>query len=278
MQYAALCLLLFLAAPDPPKPITILQAHLHQFEDGPPLTAKHQFYPGDPVFISWRLASYSKTEADKPRVKLTWKVDVIDAEKRPLVESKTGAFDVELAPQDKEWMPKARHDFVLPPLLEPGAYTVIITAKDELANTSATKELPFNVEGPRIEKSDTLVARNFRFLRSEQDTKALQTPAYRPGDSVWARFEMTGYKLGPKNEYAVAYGLEVLRPNGERVYEEPNAATEKDKTFYPKRYVPGVLNLNLNKDLAKGDYTIILRLRDEVGNQKAESKHVFTVE
>lgn len=276
VSLAVLSLLLF--ASQAGKQVTIVEARLHQFEDGPVLAASHRFAAGDPVFVSWRIGGYQKTAGENPRVKLDWTVHVFDATGRKVVESRSGNFDTELAPQDKEWNPKARHDFVLPPLIDPGAYQVVIEVADGLSKTAARRELPFAIEGPLVEKSDTLVARNFRFLRGEHDGAPLKTSAYRPGDALWGRFEMTGYKLGPGNVYAVSYGLEVLRPNGEPVYAEPNAATESDKTFYPKRYVPGVLNLNLNRDLAKGDYTIILRVRDEVGKQAAESRHVFTVE
>jgi hypothetical protein len=41
------------------------------------------------------------------------------------------------------------------------------------------------------------------------------------------------------------------------MYAEPNATREKDATFYRKRYLQGALSLNLNKDLAKGDYVVI---------------------
>lgn len=273
---AAFCLVLFAAQAG--KQVTIIEARLHQFEDGPVLGAAHRFAPGDPVFVSWRLGGYEKTAGENPRVRLDWSVQVLDSAGRNVVAPKSGAVDASLAPQDKNWNPKARHDFVLPPLIDPGTYRVVIEAGDALNKTTARRELPFTIEGPLIEKSDTLVARNFRFLRAEQDGEPLKPAAYRPGGALWARFEMTGYKLGPGNSYAVSYGLEVLRPNGERVYAEPDAATESDKTFYPKRYVPGILNLNLNRDLAKGEYTIILRLRDAVGNQSAESKHVFIVE
>lgn len=276
VSLAALCLVLFAAQAG--KQVTILEARLHQFEDGPTLAASHPFAPGDPVFVSWRIGGYDKTPGENPRVKLDWTVHVLDSTGRKVVESKSSAVDTNLAPQDKNWNPKARHDFVLPPLIDPGSYQVVIEAADLLNKTTVRRELPFSIEGPLIEKSDTLVARNFRFLRAEQDGEPLKVAAYRPGDPLWARFEMTGYKLGPDNAYAVSYGLEVLRANGERVYAEPNAATESDKTFYPKRYVPGILNLNLNSDLAKGEYTIILRLRDTAGNQTAESKHVFIVE
>jgi hypothetical protein len=129
-----------------------------------------------------------------------------------------------------------------------------------------------------VEPSDGMTVRNFRFLRAEDDAEPLKDPAYRLGDSVWARFDMTGYKMGEKNRFDVEYGLKVLRPNGEVTYEEPKAAQAKDETFYPQRYTPGILSLNLPKDIATGDYKIILTVRDNIGGEKQETVHTFSVQ
>ena len=55
--------------------------------------------------------------------------------------------------------------------------------------------------------------------------------AYRPGDAVWARFDMTGYKLGDKNQVDIEYGLTVLREDGSVAYTQPQAANQKIQTF-----------------------------------------------
>ena len=53
---------------------------------------------------------------------------------------------------------------------------------------------------------------------------------------------------------------------------------EAGKSYYPRRYVTGTLSLQLTKDLAPGEYTILLRIQDGIGNQQSESKHSFRVE
>ena len=70
----------------------------------------------------------------------------------------------------------------------------------------------------------------------------------------------------------------VLRANGESLYKQDEAANETGKSFYPRRYLLGALSLQLTKDLAVGEYTIALRIRDLVGKQQSETKHVFRVE
>ncbi len=259
--------------------IVISEAVIAQFEDGPQIGTGFLFGPGDPVFISLRFKGYGKSkDEEKPRIHLSWQVETLDPDGVPIVEPKRDKVDVELAPQDKNWMPKARHDFVLPSLADSGTYRVILTVKDEVNGTAAKKEMELRVKGHEVEKSEKLVARNFRWLRTEEDGQPLKSPAYRPGDQVWARFEMTGYKIGEKNAHTIAYGLEVFRADGKSMYNEPTAAQDTGESFYRKRYLPGVLNLNLQPDIAKGEYTIVLRLRDELGGQTDESKHSFQVE
>ena len=126
--------------------------------------------------------------------------------------------------------------------------------------------------------SDTLAVRNYRFLRGEDDEKPLPVAAYRPGDSVWGRFEMTGYKLGDKNQVDIEYGLTVLSEDGSVAYTEPQAAGQKIQTYYPQRYQPGVLNLNLAKDQPLGKYTIVLAVHDNLGRQMYETRETFSVE
>lgn len=140
------------------------------------------------------------------------------------------------------------------------------------------KHATFQVHGREVAPSDTLVVRDFRFLRSEDDTKPLQVAAYRPGDSLWARFIMTGYKLGDGNQFDIEYGLNVLRADGTVAYSEPHAAAQKDQPFYPQRYQPGVLNLNFPKDQKLGEYTIVLTVRDNLGGQNFEARQKFSVE
>jgi hypothetical protein len=175
-------------------------------------------------------------------------------------------------------MPKIRHDFLIPPLADSGEYTVALSVSDELASTSTRRELKFRVRGQDVAPSDTLVVRNFRFLRDDRDGPGLHPPAYRPGDAVWVRFAITGYRLGEKNRFHVAYGVEVLRASGASLYSAPQAADEQEETYYPKRYVLGSFNLQLTPDISKGDYTVVLRVRDALGSQEHEARHVFTVE
>lgn len=266
-------------AADAPRKFAITEVALHQSDGGPTLPASHLFLPGESVFVTFRVAGYQKAGEERERIHITWQLEAFDPEGVPIVESKKDKIDVELAAEDKNWVPKARHNFELPPIADSGTYRITLAAKDELSGAASKIDIPFRLRGPAVEPSATLTYRNFRWLRSEDDTTPLKTSSYRPGDQVWARFAITGYKFAAANRFEISYGLEVFRDaEGKSMYKEDTAATITDQSFYPKRHMGGVLNLNLQPDIAKGSYTILLRLRDHVAAQTHESRHTFVIE
>jgi hypothetical protein len=174
-------------------------------------------------------------------------------------------------------MPIVRHSVPAPPLGDPGTYRILVLVKDLLAGAETKAEIPFRLGGRQVAPSDTLVVRNFRFLRSEEDREPLPAAVYRPGDTLWARFEIRGYKYAD-NAIHVEYGLAVLGPTGKTLYTEPRAAVEQSASFYPKRYLTGSLSLNLQPNAKPADYTIVLSVRDEIGKQVSETRHPFRIE
>ncbi len=273
------CLLLALSlclAQAPQTQLLITAVTLHQYEDGPPIPPGHAFIPGDTVFLSFQVRGYRVS--DKERVLIEHRVEAVDPKGVLLAEPATGRIDSEVSPEDKDWQPKIRRSVLVPPFSDSGTYRLLITVRDVLGEREAKAEAPFNVRGRSVEPSDTLVARNFRFLRGEEDAQPLAIPAYRGGDTLWARFEITGYKTGPNNRYRVSYGLSVLNAEGKVLFTQPEAAAEEESPFYPKRYVPGVLSLQLKPKTTPGEYTLLVSLRDEVGGQTAESRHTFRIE
>ena len=53
---------------------------------------------------------------------------------------------------------------------------------------------------------------------------------------------------------------------------------EQSESFYPKRYVSAQMGLNLLPGTPAGNYTVVVTVKDAVGNQSAESRHPFVVE
>lgn len=264
-----------------PEKLEIEKFALRQFEDGPALASTHEFLPGETVFWSFRIRGYhvNKTANDvgdeERRVKLTWTVRATDPKGVLIDKERAGHVEARLFEQDKDWTPRAADSFVVPPFAAAGLYHAIVTVKDETGE--AASELDFKVRGDTVAPSDTLIGRDVRFLRGENDQKPLPHPVYRAGDTLWIRFEITGYKFGEKNRFDVEYGLAVLRANGETMFKQPVAAKETSESFYPQHYVPGILSLGLNKDLPKGSYTMVITMRDKIGSQTWEAREPFEV-
>jgi hypothetical protein len=271
---------LFLAAASSaapvPKKLAIVKLAFSQSEDGEVVSSKYQFLGGEALYFSCQVEGYTKTEKDE--IHLAFQIEAKDANGVLLVTPTGGKVESTLSPEDKDWLPKLRATILIPPLIAPGEYQILVKVKDELANASVDAHSIFHVHGREIEPSSTLIVRNFRFLRTEEDGKPLPVAAYRPGDAVWARFDMTGYKLGDGNQFDIEYGLAVLRADGTQAYAEPQAAAQKEQTFYPVRYQPGVLSLNLAKDQTRGQYTIVLKVHDNLGGQTYETREKFSVE
>jgi hypothetical protein len=262
----------------PPKPLAILKPALHQYEDGPAVAPGTGFATGESVFLSFLVSGYQVSESEDSQVNLVCRIDALDPQGVPLVATMRQEIRTTVSAEDKNWMPIVRQSFLIPPLAPPGDYRIVIVVEDLLASQEAKTEVHFPVRGRQVAPSGTLLARNVRFLRGEDDLQPLDPPVYRPGNPVWVRFDIVGYKSGEKNRLQFSYGVSVLGPSGKTVYSEPQAALEDGQSFYPKHYLPGTFSLNLTADVRPGTYTIVLTLRDEIGNQTVESKHEFTVQ
>lgn len=253
---------------------------VHQYEDGPVLEASHEFLPGDTIYFSCRLGGFATEPAsDERRVRITWAARIDDPEGVPADKAQSGTVTATLAEQDKDWRAKFLAEFVVPPHAPGGVYKIKLQAKDEVDASSLEASYEVHVRGPAAPiPAEDLVVRQFRFLRNEDDTLALNPAAYRGGDTLWARFDMAGYKLGPSNAVSVSYGLAIENAEGKRLFEEASAALDQGEYFYPRRTLPGTLSLTLDKNVSAGQYTLVVLVDDKVGDKKIESRQTFRVE
>jgi hypothetical protein len=258
--------------------LAIEQPRATPTEDGAS-TRNEEFLAGDTVYLSFRLSGYEVQETDeRQKIQLSYRVEVRDPSGVLVQEPSAGKVAAEISPEDKHWMPKVRCSVIVPAFAVSGQYPVSIEAVDELKGSKTSAEIRFTVRGRTLGTAGKLEILDFRFQRREDDREALRVAAYRPGDAVWARFDMLGYKLGEKNHLEVDYGVTVLRPTGEVLYSQATAAAEKTESFYPQRWVPGALSLKLDKDLEPARYTLIVTAHDRVGDQTCETRQSFDVE
>ena len=275
------CLILLIAlasvASSATTPLAILKPSVSDLEDGPAVPPSFTFVPGQFIFLSFEIGGYKAS--DERKIHLSYKVDALDPKGVRLVEPFAGDIDTTLADEDKNWKPKVRQQFLIPPLAPSGVYKIAVQVIDDLnKGASVSQEIPFEVRGRDVPASDTLVVRNFHFYRGEEDREPLKVAAYKPGDTLWARFDIVGYKFGAGNSVDVDYGISVLAPSGKVLFKQEKAAEEKSSSFYPKAYVPGSMNLSLQSTIRPGQYTIVVSLRDHTGNQTAEASGNFTIE
>lgn len=259
--------------------LSIANPVVARFDGGPSVAQGTAFAAGETVYLSFEIAGYQREgEEDEQKLRVAWRCEVSDAAGIALAAAQAGKVEVDLAPEDKNWRPKIRVALRMPDWVGAGDAALRISATDNVANVETKLAVPFRLAGPKIDSEKGFHTFGFAFYRTAESADPLTIPAYGPGETVFARFQMAGYELGDGNAWNVSYGLEVLRANGEPLFQQLDAAEESGKSAYPRRSVGGVLSLNLTKDLPRGAYTIVLTVRDVTSGMTAESRHVFQVE
>ncbi len=256
--------------------LQVVNPIISQMDGGAPDPSGFQHTPGEIIFFACRIANYAK--APDAKIHLAYSVQAFDAKGVPIMEIYKNELTDEVSVQDKEWMPKIATEIALPPLAASGTYKVVVKAEDLVGKATAELSIPFVVRGRDVPPSDTLVVRNFRFFRGENDTQPADRAAYRPGDSVWAKFDITGYRYGPGNKIDVSYVTSVLSAAGKVLWTQPEPAVEQSESFYPKAYIAADFGLNLQSNIKPGEYTIAVQVKDAIGKQSYEIKQTFTVE
>jgi hypothetical protein len=249
---------------------------ISQFEDGPPLAGDQKLVVGEFAFFRFGVLNF-KT-GDDGRVQVTGRVQVFDPRGTPIAPADEIPIATSLREEDKNWRPIFRAQFQLPGIAPPGTYKVHFEATDLQTKKKAEGETTFEVAGRDVPTSSTLAIRGISFYRTAEDEGTLGVAAYRPGDSVWVRFDATGFGYGDQNAIDVTYDVAVMDSTGKQLFAQADAAVEKSQAFYPQPWVPGSFSLNLQPNMAKGTYTIAVTARDAIGKQSASEKADFKVE
>lgn len=256
--------------------IEVVKPIISQSDGGPPDPGGFVHVAGETLFFTCRVANFTKSPEEK--IHLAYSVQAFDPQGIPLSEIYKNEVSDEVTPQDRDWQPKIETEIDTPPLGPSGAYKIVVKVEDLIAKTSTELSVPFQVRGHAVELSDTLVVRNFQYFRGEDDTRPLEKADYHPGDAVWAKFDIVGFKLGEKNSIDVSYVTSLISPTGKVMWTQPDPAVDKDASFYPKRYVSASMGITVLKDTKPGVYMIGVQVKDAIGNQVAEGKFPFSLE
>jgi hypothetical protein len=254
----------------------IVKPVIAQSDGGEALPAGFKHTAGETMFFSGNIAGFTKSPEEQ--INLTYSVQAFDPKGVPVAEIYKGEAKEEVGPQDKEWQPKIETQIVLPDILRPGSYKIVVKAEDLLGKTSADLTVPFEVTGIDVPPSATLVARNFRWYHNEEETRAMSQPIYHAGDNMWMKFDMTGFKYGANNKVDVSYVASLVLGDGRTIWTQPEPATEQSESFYPKPYVIGEFGISLQKDFKPGTYTMAVAVKDGVGKQSYQGKFEFIVQ
>lgn len=239
-----------------------------------PIAADSVFSPGDIVNVAFNLKNYAESEVY--RMKVSWRISTTGPADLPFAPGAEGVIDEELAPEDEGWEPLVRYQAQLPYHLPSGVYRIHVEAKDELSGATAEGDLDVRVAGAPVVQSDTLSLQNFTFSLTAGGTPLRQS-AYRPGATIFASFDITGYKLGEGNSYELSSHLDLLDVEGSKVYSF-NPASEKGSSFYPRLSVPASFRFDLDPTIKPGEYTLVLTVTDLVGQQSLTSLETFEVQ
>ena len=262
------------------KELAIERARVQQAEDGPTVASNFRFLPGEAVYLTFRIAGFATVEKedDKRFVSLTYRVEAVDEAGLALAPASEGKIENEVFAEDREWLPKVSFSFELPMRMAGGQYRLVAKVVDLAGKSTAAAEIPLRVEGPVTPVAKDLGIHEVRFFRQESDREPLRVVAYQPGDPIWVRFVIAGYKLATGNKLDVEYGVTMSDPDGKIIVAQAVAAKDTYAGFYPCRTVPGILNFTLSKDMPKGVYRVVVVARDRIGNQTVERPLEFIVE
>ena len=283
----AATLLLMLAAPSAfaqprrskkqakPDHLTIVNAKFLDSEDGYPLPAGSSFYPGEQVYVVFNLDGFHITE-DEYQMKVSYRIDFVGAQGAAFATSEAGTIAEEVYPQDQNWMPIVRASPRIPFHAEAGTYKIELYAHDEFKpQDESRQELAFEVNGKEIGAADQLMVRNFAFQQSEGG-EPVEAPSYQPGGTLWGSFYITGFELRENNSFEVDSRLQVVNSEGGVLFSF-TPQEEEGQSFYPRRWLPGRFRVDLDKDIPKGEYTLVLSVQDKLGKQESLTRYPFEI-
>lgn len=280
---AALALTLAQTAPSAAQPsdpaaeaeegLALVNLDLLDRRDGYAIPADSRFLPGETVHVYFQIGGYQVGR--EFRISLSYEMRALDPEGRSFFAAEGGEIDVELAPQDENWMPVVRYSPRIPDHAGGGTYSIQIAVRDELAESSVSVRLPIAVDGSRVQSADQLLVRNFGFSRAEGGD-LLEDPVFDAGEEIWADFFITGYKTRDDNTYQVESDAWVQDAEGEKLFDFKPAG-EAGSPFYPRLWLPARLRLQLDESIPPGRYAVVLRLRDMVGGVDAIEHYDFRI-
>jgi hypothetical protein len=111
----------------------------------------------------------------------------------------------------------------------------------------------------------------------------MREPSYQRPGTLLAQFQIVGYKRGDANRFSVEYEVALISPptdqapEGSVVYSQPEPRGESGEPFYPQRWAVGAFSLNFDADVPPGKYTLLLTIRDKIGEAERRFREPFEI-
>ncbi|HXJ42664.1 MAG TPA: hypothetical protein VNH18_25510 [Bryobacteraceae bacterium] len=256
--------------------LRVTEPVVSQFEDGAAIAPSQKVVPGETVFFRYGAADFKTGE--NGRIQITGHMQAFDSRGTAIIARDEVVVATSVRDEDKDWKPRLHFQFQVPSLAPPGPYKIRFEATDDQTKTTTAGEATFLVDGHDVPASPQLVIRNLAFYRTADDATPIRTAAYRSGDMVWVKFDITGYKHGEQQAMDVAYDVAVTASDGKPLFSQENAAVERNQAFYPQPWVPGAFSLTLQPNMRLGEYNVQITAHDAIGKQTAIGKGVFQVQ
>lgn len=236
-------------------------------------TVGSTFEPGKEAFLQFRLGPVASNKQGHVDTQVNFVVK--DSQGRPLLEPVLLELK-EPFPGGGNGRGELPINFKLrlPAYVEGGDYIIEVVAIDRLGKQEIQDKIPFQVKGPKIPKGASLGVQDYRF-RGEEGVKA--EPDYRPGETVYSKFNVLGFKLGEKNDVKLRLSLLVLDQKGQILLDRPNLLSIAEGFFYPPSYFPVNTRVNLAPGASAGNYTLNYSLHDEVAGTQMKFEKEFRV-
>jgi hypothetical protein len=254
----------------------IVKPVIAQSDGGDALPAGFTHTAGETMFFTCHIAGFTKSANEQ--INLTYTVQAFDPKGVPVAEIYKGEAKEEVGPQDKDWLPQIETQIVLPDILRPGTYKIVIKAEDLLAKTSANLDVPFTVAARDVSQTPALMVKDLRWFHNEDEEKAMAQPVYHPGQPMYMKFDITGFKYGANNKVDVSYSASLILQDGKVIWSQPEPAAEQSESFYPKPYISGEFGITLNADFKPGTYIMGVTVKDAIGKQTYPGKFEFIVQ
>jgi len=253
--------------------LQVVKPVVSQTEGGDPDPAGFQHVAGETIYFSCHVEGFEKSE---DKVHLTYTAQAFDPRGVALADVENNAILEQISAQDKDWTPKIEGEVDIPPVVPAGDFKIVVKVKDYYSEDSAELDIPFQVKGMKVEPSDRLVVRNFGFYRAEEGGAPVPNPLFHNGASLYARWQMAGYKYGEGNNMDLSWTVAIVSgPVTLKTFD--TAADKSEGAFYAKPFVDGEFDVPLNH-VPPGAYTLLITVKDGAGKQNIESRHNFSVE